>query len=180
SSRSLSRLVGGLGNIDDLLPLLALAGLVLIHPPETTWGWPGWVLVLAGLSLGAVLGVTVAALFGVRLDRTELWPVLLGASLLVVGITLRLELPVLTPLFLLGACVALFSGHREMIRNLVVQTERPLLLPTLLLAGALVELPRSGGEWVLVFGAVASRVVFQFVGGLWISRFFDEARGDRK
>lgn len=177
SEHPLSRLLGGLSVADDLPPLLALAVLTAWAPSaETALPLSGWGWALAGLGLGVALGATVAALLGRTLERTELWPVLLGAVLLVVGIALRLEWPLLTTSFLFGASLALLSPHRGAIRRLVVRTERPLLLPSLLLAGALVELPRSSGEWLLVGLAVLVRLALQFVGGAAVAQSFAASR----
>lgn len=177
SEHPLSRLLGGLSVADDLPPLLALAVLSAWAPSaDATLPLSGWVWALAGLGLGVALGATVAALLGRTLERTELWPVLLGAVLLVVGIALRLDWPLLTTSFLFGATLALLSPHRQVIRRLVVRTERPLLLPSLLLAGALVELPHSSGEWLLVGLAVLVRLALQFVGGAAVARSFAAPR----
>lgn len=173
----LKRLLSSLGNVDDLPPLLALSGLVVLAPPTTTRDWSGWQLAIAGLSFGTVLGAAVAALLGPRLRRFELWPVLVGAVLLVVGIVLRLGMPMLAPVFLLGIVVTLLSPHRTEIRKLVLATERPLLLPTLLLAGALVEAPHTRGEWLVVLAAVLARIFLQFFSGFVLSLVFRAARG---
>lgn len=173
----LGRLLSGLGNVDDLPPLFALTGLVIVSPPSTTANWSGVQLAAASLALGAVLGITVAALIGSRLRKSELWPVLLGAVLLVVGIVLRLQLPFLAPVFLLGLFVVLLSPHRERIRALVSETERPLLLPTLLLTGAVVQLPFHFGEWVIVGGVLLLRLLVQGLGGLLLPLVFPTARG---
>ena len=168
--RSVSSLLGGIGSGDDLPPLLMLAALAYftpgaVHPPFPNWGTP-----LLGLGLGVVLGATVAALLGSTLHRAELWPVLLGAVLLVVGLALRLGLPLLTPAFLVGSTLSFLSPHRRIIYDLVVETERPLLVPTLLLAGALVELPRSLFEWKLLGVALVTRLVLQFGFGMALAQ----------
>jgi hypothetical protein len=178
NSGSLSRVLEELGSADDLPPLLMLAGLGFFSSGEEShFSYPQWLVSLIGLGLGIVLGLTVAALLGQRSHRTELWPVLLGAVLLVVGMTLRLQLPVLTPVFLLGLTLALLSPHREAIRALVHNTERPLLVPALLLVGALVELPKNRAEWLIVGTALASRLVFQFVFGSTMSLGIKGVRG---
>ncbi len=177
SDGSLRRLLSAVGNVDDLVPVITLAGLVVIAPPETTENWSGFELAAAGLALGALLGVTVAALLGSRLRKAELWPVLLGAVLLVVGIVLRIDLPLLTPVFLLGLVVTVVSPHRTRIVELVIQSERPLFLPTLLLAGALVDVPETHAHWMIVGVALLLRIFIQFLGGLALPFFFEEARG---
>jgi len=176
-ANSLSRLLGGIGSVDDLLPFMLLAAFVVIAPVEQQAAQPAWVRPLLGIGLGVVLGATVAALLGPKLHRSEFWSVLLGAVLLVVGLALQLEIPLLTPVFLLGLTLALLSPHRRVIRQLVIETERPVLVPSLLLIGALVELPQTRSEWCVVGIALAARLLLQFTLGATVSLFDRSLRG---
>ena len=174
---STSQLLGGIGSADDLPPLIMLAVLGFVAHGPAQSNYPLWVLPLLGLGLGVVLGATVAALLGPTLDRGSLWPVLLGAVLLVVGVSLRLDLPILTPVFLTGLTLSILSPHRRIIRQLVTETERPLLVPALLLAGALVDLPKTRHEWLIVAVALVTRLSLQFLLGTTLPLFFRAHRG---
>jgi hypothetical protein len=136
-----------------------------------------WLFPLVGVGLGMVLGATVAALLGGRLERAEFWPVLLGAAFLMVGLALRLDLPLLPPAFVLGLTVSLLSPHRRTLRELVAETERPLLVPSLLLAGVLVEVPKTKVEWAVVGLAVGARTLLQVCTGWCLAATFRSLRG---
>jgi len=137
----------------------------------------GWLFPLLGVGLGMVLGATVAALLGGRLERAEFWPVLLGAAFLMVGLALRLDLPLLPPAFALGLTVSVLSPHSPIIRELVAETERPLLVPSLLLAGVLVEIPRTKAEWTIVAIALGVRTLLQLTTGWCLAGLFRSLRG---
>ena len=154
----------------ELPPVLALGAMMLIaqvNPPsalpEATW------LLVSSLS-GVLLGAIVVALIGAHYDKGELWPLLLGAVLLVTGTTIRLNLPALTPTFLLGVTVATFSQHRHEIRAQMGSTQRQLLVPCLLLAGVVLDLPSTWQEWVMIASALGARFLIKLTQGLLIGR----------
>lgn len=176
--RSVSRALGCIGSADNLPPMLIIACMGFVAPHLASRAGAAAMFPLVGLGLGLVLGATVAALLGGRLERSEFWPVLLGAVFLVVGLALRLDLPLLSPAFVLGLTVAVLSPHRQVIRELVKETERPLLVPALLLAGVLVEVPKSKVEWAVVAAAVSARALLQFVAGCCLAGAFRSLRGN--
>lgn len=150
----------------ELVPILLL-GAMVVSEPLASVPLPAPVLqVLVSIALGFLLGGIVAALVGAHFEHSELWPVLLGAVLLVVGTALRLDLPAPTPAFVLGLTVSSLSRHRNEVRALMNTTERQLLLPCLLLAGALLRWPDGIGQWVLVFGVLFTRGVFKAILGV--------------
>lgn len=169
SSTSRSRLLAELGNVDDLFPVLLLAGLVILTPPETSLPLPGWAWGLISIGLGVTLGGTVAALLGRHLGEGEGRAVLLGGVFFTVGLSLRLNLPIVTSAFVLGLTLAILSPYRGAIRKHVDQTERPLLLPALLLVGALTTVPVSVKEAYFVGTIVGLRVVIQLSFGWLLS-----------
>jgi hypothetical protein len=118
------RSLRGISSTTELPPLLALIAMM----PFSSLGYaphlPGYVSLLIAVCIGVLLGVIVVALIGAHLEHAELWPLLLGSSLLIVGTTLRLQLPTLTPSFLLGLTVALLSRHRKTIQHLMGTTDR--------------------------------------------------------
>lgn len=153
----------------ELVPILLLGTMVLSEPFPSVPIPAGPLHTLSSVVLGFVLGGVVTALVDTHFERSELWPVLLGAVLLVVGTALRLDLPAVSPAFVLGMTVSLLSRHRDEVRNIMNGTERQLLLPCLLLAGALLQLPKNASQWLLVGCAVAARLVFKAFWGIVVA-----------
>ncbi len=154
----------------ELAPVLLLSGTILFADDQGIVALPGYAGFLVSVSLGAALGAIVVALIGARFERTELWPLLLGSVLLVVGTALRLDMPALTPAFLLGLFVAFLSPHRHEIRQLMGATDRQLLLPSLLLAGVVFEWPDQLRHWLIVALAVLLRVAVRIALSAWAAR----------
>jgi hypothetical protein len=156
------RSLHGLTSATELAPVLALSAILLVgdRSSDLIAGYPGIALAVA---LGVVLGGIVAAVIGAHFDQGELWPLLVGALLLVVGSALRLNLPGLTPAFLLGLAVVGLSQHRTEIRALMVTTDRQLLVPCLVLAGVVLDFPARPVEWLCVALAVALRLGVKFL-----------------
>lgn len=160
------RSLHGLTSASELAPILALSAILLIGEESlpTIAGHSGVALgVTLGIALGVVLGGIVAAVIGAHFDQGELWPLLVGALLLVVGSALRLNMPALTPAFLLGLAVVMFSQHRREIRALMGATDRQLLVPCLVLAGVVLDFPSRKIEWLFVALAVALRLVVKLL-----------------
>lgn len=127
-----------------------------------SWGWVGWLAITLGL--GALVGAIGAVLLGREPRLDESWGVLLGTSSLAIGIALRLQLSTLAVCFVLGLVLATLCRQRSEILAMVLPTERAVLLPALLLAGARLDanLPPGLG-WVLAvafMGRVAAQMLF--------------------
>ena len=178
ASGPLSELVGDLSeSADEVVPLLAVAALFALRPAIER---PAAVPVLAWaaitLGLGATLGAMGALLLGKTLRQGETWGVLLGTSMLAIGMSWRLGLATIASLFAMGAALSALSPHRAQLCTMVVRTERPVLLPALVLAGAHVHF--GGGRHVpwLVAGAIATRVLVKWVVGLVLVSALPRAR----
>ncbi len=121
---------------DDLAPLVA-AGAIFALAPSTvvTLVMPaaGWFLL--SLLLGALLG-TVTALLLRGAEGYAVWGALIGTLLLGVGTATRFGLCTIFVTFVMGIALAGLSPHRRALRRLVSSTERAVLYPMLLLAGA--------------------------------------------
>ncbi|HEY1697110.1 MAG TPA: potassium transporter Kef [Polyangiaceae bacterium] len=126
-----------LAHTDDLLPLLAIAFLFALVPSSDVAtkmplrDWPALTVVL-----GLLLGAGAALLVRSELKLDETWAILFGVSLITIGTTARLALSTLTATFFAGLAVSVLSKHGRELREMVAPTERPVLLPALLLAGA--------------------------------------------
>jgi hypothetical protein len=163
----LSDFVAELAASNDLAPLLAVGALFVIHPsahhalplnPAVLW--------LLTLGLGFALAATVSALLIHEFRLEETWGILLGAAMLALGMAIRLGLSALAVMFMMGLALATLSGHREGLRALVAPTEKPVLLPMLLLAGAHVDLRATPDLGVLVVVTLAARTVGKWIVGL--------------
>jgi hypothetical protein len=123
--------------------------------------------VLVSLGLGVVLGFTAALLLGREFRRDESWGILLGTSLLGTGAAARLNLSPISATFAMGLTLALVSRHRLDIKAMITPTEKPVLLPVLLLAGAYVNVKLPIPLLVLVAAALVAKVLARvFFGGL--------------
>lgn len=142
SEGKVADLFAEIAHADDLVPLIALAALFALAPHTTHLPWTvpvaGWVAVT--VVLGALLGAIAALLLGREFSLHTTWGVLLGMSLLAIGVATRLELAPIAVTFFMGLGMAVVSRHHDSLREAVAASERPVLLPALLLAGASIDL----------------------------------------
>jgi Kef-type K+ transport system membrane component KefB len=181
----LATLLGELTQSDDLVPILVVAGLFAFSTPAHlpnlgAWGqgplgvW--WVWALVTLVFGGVLGALAALLLGREFRRNESWGLLLGLAVMGIGITARLGLSSIGTMFAMGATTTLLSRHGAALREMVAPTDRTVLHPLLLLAGAHVE-PRATSTlaFVLLF-TVAARMSAKAICGVGMGVFSRAAR----
>jgi Kef-type K+ transport system membrane component KefB len=161
-----SELIGDLAEGDALVPLLAVAILFALPAAGPTLAVPRGGVVGITLGVGVVLGAMAAALLGRTFRIAETWGVLLGVTLLAIGITERLELSTITATFALGVTLSLLSPHRRELAAMLAPTERPVMLPALLLAGAHVDFAAAPYLPFVLSLAVAARVVAKGLVGL--------------
>lgn len=162
----LSDLLNEMAHADDLLPLLAIAvlfalvpsGLVPMRLPLVAW--PA-ITVMLGTLLGG--GAALLVRSDLRLDET--WAVLFSVTLITIGTTARLGLSTLTASFFVGVAMSAFARHGPELRAMVGPTERPILLPALLLAGAHMDFRASGALPWIAAAAVGARLVGKTVLG---------------
>jgi len=129
------------------------------------------------LALGGVLGATATLLLGREFRRDESWGILLGTSLLGTGAAARLGLSPITATFAMGLTLALVSRHRLEIKAMVTPTEKPVLLPVILLAGAYVNVKLPPALLLLVAGALVVKVGARVLSGSALSLAVPAARG---
>ena len=157
----LLRLLEELADTDEVVPLLGLGVLFSLSPTplgDVQLAFSSWLAL--NVLLGLLLGLTSALLVSGFAAAHDAWGVLLGAALLVAGIAWRLSLSPLSAAFLMGVCLGMGSRHGAELRPLLARTEPGVLLPTLLLAGALLHLPSARGPlWVLGIALVARVLV---------------------
>ncbi|WP_437979066.1 cation:proton antiporter [Sorangium sp. So ce295] len=167
ASGKLSDLIADIADCDDLGPLLMMGGAFALVP-QATAQWPipfwGWTVVTA--LIGVVLGLIAVVLLGSDFRLIQSWGVLLGASLLTMGTSARVGLSPLFAAFAMGVTIAALSRHRDEIVAMVAPTERPVILPSLLLAGAHVN-PKAAPflPWIVAI-ALGARLVGKLATGL--------------
>ncbi|HYQ30052.1 MAG TPA: potassium transporter Kef [Polyangiaceae bacterium] len=133
--------------------------------------------VLVSLGLGVVLGFTATLLLGREFRRDESWGILLGTSLLGTGAAARLNLSPISTTFAMGLTLAIVSPHRLDIKAMVTPTEKPVLLPLLLLAGAYVNVKLPMPLLVLVGVALGAKLLARVSCGALLSLTLKPARG---
>jgi Kef-type K+ transport system membrane component KefB len=157
-----------LAHADHLLPLLAIAVLFALEPtrnvavPMPLRDWPA-ITVGLGLLLGA--GATLLLRSELRLE--DAWGLLFGVSLIGIGAAARLALSTLAASFFAGLALSLLSRHGRELREMVAPSERPVLLPALLLAGARLDFRASSALPWIAAAAIGARIVAKVVVG-WV------------
>ncbi len=173
----LTNVLADISDTQDVVPFVGVAVLFATRPSSGSnihiplLGWLGMTL-----ALGAVMGLATTVLLGRDFRLRESWGVLLGTSLLAIGISARLELPILSVLFVMGVAIAATSRHGDEIRAMVEPTERAVLLPALLLVGVRINPhlgPRLGALIALV---IATRVTAKYIAGRVLGATVEDAR----
>jgi Kef-type K+ transport system membrane component KefB len=184
ASGPVADLVGDLAESDDLVPFFVVAALFAGSPARdlTAYQRAPWLWFAVTLAMGALLGGMVAVLLGRTFRVAEAWAVMLGMSMLTIGTASRLGLAAVAAMFVMGIAVSALSPHRADLAAMIAPTERPVMLPALLLAGASVDpggpamaLPAAGPggppiaasrwlPWVLVAAVLARLAAKELVG----------------
>jgi hypothetical protein len=159
-----------------LVPVVSLGVLAAIAPNAPLTDFAPALRLAAGFGIGVLMGLVAAVLLGREFRRDESWGILLGTSLLAAGVATRLGIGAIATLFAMGLTLAIVSKHRFEIKMMVQQTEKPVLLPVVLVAGACVDFDAVPHLWVLVAVALAARLGAEFVRGLVLVAFLPAAR----
>lgn len=133
--------------------------------------------VLVSIGLGVVLGFTAALLLGREFRRDESWGILLGTSLLGTGAAARLNLSPFSATFAMGLTLAIVSRHRVDIKAMITPTEKPVLLPVVLLAGASVNVKLPVPLLVLVAAALVAKILARVLCGGLLSATTKSVKG---
>jgi hypothetical protein len=128
------------------------------------------------IAVGVVLGLVVAVLLGREFRRDESWGILLGASFLGMGIASRLGQSAIATTFFMGLTVAVVSPHRSEVKTMVTPTEKPVLLPVAVLAGASVHPDAAPFAPMLIAVGLAARIAVELVRGSMVALFVRSAR----
>lgn len=174
-----TRLFVDIGAADDLVPLVATAAIFAMVPmPNVSVSLPGYGWFGATLALGALLGIVTAMLLR-GAEGDTVWGALVGTLLLVVGTAERFGLATVFATFVMGIALAAASPSRRTLRKMVGPTERAVLYPMLLLAGAHLD-PRPLLENKMIAPLVALvllvRIAGKIVSGLVVHRVSPDAK----
>jgi hypothetical protein len=157
-----------LAHTDDFLPLLAVACLFALAPVAGVglvlrpWQWP-----VATVAFGLVLGAGIALLVRTVLEAEDTWGLLFGVTLIGIGASARLGLSTLTTCFFAGLATSILSRHGPELRAMVAPTERPVLLPALLLAGARLDFRANAALPWIAAAAIVARIAAKVAIG-WV------------
>lgn len=174
ASGPLTDLLSDVADADDLFPIVGTAILLCFAPSSP--GWSLWVQLGVTIGAGAGLGAVTATLMGRHLRTDETWGLILGAALLGIGVSTHLQLSPLTLMFAFGVALANVSRRGVELRAMMADSERLVLPPMLLLAGALIDLRLSAHIWLLVGAALLGRLASRALGGTLLM-LRSEARG---
>jgi len=168
-----SNLLTELAASDDFTSLVAAGAIFAADPPKTVslhlpaMGW-----FPTSLALGALLG-TVTALLLRGAEGYDAWGALVGTLLLGVGVAARFSLCSIFVTFVMGVALAAVSPSRRTLRRMVVPTERAVLYPMLLLAGAHIDVRLILESRMLI--AVVAIVLIARIAGKLLSGFIVRA-----
>lgn len=176
----LSDLLGVIASADDLVPITAI-GVLFAYAPhhEVRLLVPG----AAWVGITALIGVVIAVVTAILLRGAagyQVWGALTGTVLLALGCTGRFGLSPMFGTFVLGVALAGLAPNGRALRRLVIPTERPVMLPLLLLAGARLDVRSIAAAKVvlLVLGfALVVRVVGKYLSGLILRALAPAAHG---
>jgi hypothetical protein len=156
----LTELLHDLSDAGDLVPVGALAVLLAADASPVLLDAGGVAAAVAApFALGGAVGLGAGLLvrFDARPDATA--AALLGTALVAFGVSVRLEISSLAAAFALGLAAAASAPARGPLRDLAWRLERPVLLPALVIAGALVEPGASPALPAVAAAALAALVL---------------------
>ena len=148
-----------------LVPVVGLACLLALEPAPGLAAMAFGARVGLTLGIGALLGLIALALLSRGLTRDETWGILVGTSLLSMGVAARLGLSPLAATFTLGLTLGALSRRRADLLPMVRPTERAVLLPLAVLAGALLDPRAAPAAAFLVPIALVARFAAELLRG---------------
>jgi Kef-type K+ transport system membrane component KefB len=164
----LAHRINEIAHTDDLFPLIGVAVLFALDPtrnvalPMPLRDWPA-----ITLGLGLLLGGGAAMLLRSEMPIEDTWGVMFGVSLIAIGTATRLALSTLTVSFFMGMAVSMLTRHGAELRAMVGPTERPVLLPALVLAGARIDFRAMPALPWIAAAAIIGRILAKIVTG-WL------------
>lgn len=152
---------------DQLVALLLLWAVAAFGTPTGGAGG-GWVWISLPLFLGVAAGFLIALLSSRRVGRQDRLTIAMGGVLLVSGVAMNMNLPVLLVSTIAGIVIANASPGSSKLSEELLPAERPLFLVMLLLIGT----SWRPGQWGIALGLALTytvgRVLAKF-GFAWIT-----------
>lgn len=147
----------------ELVALLGTAPLMalLVAPELTTTDWI--LRSISPIAVGTVLGLLALLLLRLEVRLAETWGILLGTVLFATGITLRIGASVIATGFVLGWILGRDRRSGQELRIFTHPTEGAVVLPLMVIAGAIVDWSALGPLGLVVIAAVVLRWVVQFM-----------------
>jgi hypothetical protein len=162
--------INEIAHTDDLFPMIGVAILFALDPtrnvtlPMPLRDWPA-----ITIGLGLLLGGGAAMLLRSEMPIEDTWGVMFGVSLIAIGTATRLAISTLTVTFFMGMAVSMLTKHGAELRAMVGPTERPVLLPALVLAGARIDFRAMPMLPWIAAAAIGGRVVAKVVTGWFLA-----------
>jgi hypothetical protein len=176
ASGKLSDWLADMARASAIVPVLGLGALFALAPDSPLTTFSVQARFGTGIAIGVIMGIVAAILLGREFRRDESWGILLGTSLLAAGVATRLGLAAVATLFVMGLTLSIVSRHRLDIKFMVQPTEKPVLLPVLVVAGATVNLHALPNLWLMVVVALVARLLCEIVRGVLLVVFLPKAR----
>lgn len=176
ASGPLSDWLADMARASALVPVFAIAVLAAVAPHAPLGDYAPSLRLAGGLGIGVVMGLVATVLLAREFRRDESWGILLGTTLLASGVAMRLGLAAVTTLFTMGLTLAVASRHRLEIKFMVQATEKPVLLPAVLAAGASIDFDAFPNLGLVVAVALVARLGVEVVRGLLLTAFLPAAR----
>lgn len=176
----IAQLLSEVADVDAIAPVLATAVLFALTPSGLHGAASNPAIgVGLGLGLGLATGLLTAALLGREFRLDESWKTLLGTALLTIGLAVQARTSPLAPMFLMGVTLSLSSRHRLEITGMLAPTERAVLLPAMLVAGARLDLTSHRAVGLIALAAIAARLLGRLLGGLGLASLLGPGSGAR-
>jgi Kef-type K+ transport system membrane component KefB len=118
--------------------------------------------------VGVLLGLVALSLASRGIKRDEMWGILVGTSLLAIGVSARLGLSSVAAAFAMGLTLGVASRRRAELAAMLRPTERAVLLPLAVLAGALIDVRQAPAIAWLIPLALIARFAAELVRGAWL------------
>jgi len=168
ASGPLSDALADFARASALVPVLGLSLLLAWFPDPKLAVFSFALRASLAWGVGIVLGLVALALASRGIKRDEMWGILVGTSLLAMGVSARLGLSSIAAAFALGITLGVASRRRAELAAMLRPTERAVLLPLAVLAGALIDVRQAPAVAWLIPLAIAGRFAAELVRGVWL------------
>lgn len=168
ASGPLSDALADFARASALVPVLGLALLLAWFPDPKLAVFSFGVRASLAWGVGVLLGMVALLLASRGIKRDEMWGILVGTSLLAIGVSARLGLSSVAAAFAMGLTLGIASRRRAELAAMLRPTERAVLLPLAVLAGALIDLREAPAIAGLVPLAIGARFLAELVRGAWL------------